>query len=93
MKGDMIYTVGFHRLDLIRLRKKDKVTGKRLYFKQKLGRDQMREIYKCALHGINLGGLGEPLNQLKNQAIFCILEAFLLCFASGIRDYIMVRPV
>ncbi|MGV6860084.1 MAG: type II toxin-antitoxin system PemK/MazF family toxin [bacterium] len=61
VKGDMIYTVGFHRLDLIRLGKRDKATGKRLYFRQKLGRDQMREIYKCALHGINLGNLGEHL--------------------------------
>jgi len=61
VKGDMIYTVGFHRLDLIQLGKRDKNTGKRLYFKQKLGREQMREIYKSALHGLNLGGLGEHL--------------------------------
>ena len=61
VKGDMIYTVGFHRLDLIRLGKKDNRTGKRLYFKQKLGREQMSEIYKCVLHGLNLGGLGEHL--------------------------------
>ena len=61
VKGDMIYTVGFHRLDLIRLGKKDNKTGKRLYFKQKLGREQMKEIYKCALHGLNLGDLGQHL--------------------------------
>lgn len=61
VKGDMIYTAGFHRLDLIRLGKKDNKTGKRLYFNQKLGREQMREIYKCALHGLNLGALGVHL--------------------------------
>ncbi|MBT7307166.1 MAG: type II toxin-antitoxin system PemK/MazF family toxin [Gammaproteobacteria bacterium] len=60
VKGDMIYTVGFHRLDLIRLGKRD-VGGKRVYFLQKLGRDQMKEIYKCALHGVGLGNLCEHL--------------------------------
>ena len=61
VKADMIYTVGFHRLDLIRLGKRDVNTGKRLYFRQKLGREQMTEIYKCMLHGLNLGQLGKHL--------------------------------
>jgi mRNA interferase MazF len=61
VKADMIYTFGFHRLDLIRLGKKDLNTGKRLYFNQKLGREQMKNIYKCMLHGLNLGQLGEHL--------------------------------
>lgn len=57
LKGDMIYTVGFHRLDLIMLGKQG-TNGKRLYFTNRLGRDQMKEIYKCVLHGLNLGHLG-----------------------------------
>ena len=57
LKGDMIYTVGFHRLELIRLNKKNQSTGKRLYFQNRLGRDQMREVYKCMLHSLNLGYL------------------------------------
>lgn len=61
VKGDMIYTVGFHRLDLIRLGKRDRQTGRRLYFKQRLGREQMREIYSCTLHGLNLGQLSQHL--------------------------------
>ena len=61
VKGDMIYTIGFHRLNRIQLGKKDKNTGKRLYFDRKLGRDQMTEIYKCMLYGLNLGQLGEHL--------------------------------
>ena len=61
VKADMLYTVGFHRLDLIQLGKRDVNTGKRLYFRQKLGRDQMTEIYKCMLNGLNLGQLGEHL--------------------------------
>lgn len=61
VKGDMIYTVGFHRLDLIRLGKRDERTGKRVYFSRKLGRDQMKEIYKRVLCGINLGSLSEYL--------------------------------
>lgn len=61
LKGDMIYTVGFHRLDLIRLGKTNPNNGKRLYFNQKLGREQMTEIYKCVLHGLNLSRLTSHL--------------------------------
>ena len=61
VKGDMIYSVGFHRLDLIQLGKRHPTSGKRLYFKQRLGREQMSEIYKCMFHGLNLGHLGQYL--------------------------------
>jgi uncharacterized protein YifN (PemK superfamily) len=61
VKGDLIYTVGFHRLNLIRLGKRDKNTGKRYYFKQKLDEGRMKEIYKCVLHGMNLGHLSRYL--------------------------------
>ncbi|MBJ7553138.1 type II toxin-antitoxin system PemK/MazF family toxin [Marinomonas spartinae] len=61
LKGDMIYTVGFHRLDLIMLGKRDPTSGKRVYFQNKLGRDQMKEVYKCMLHGLNLGKLSAHL--------------------------------
>lgn len=61
LKGDMIYTVGFRRLDLIRLGKRDPKTGRRLYFNQRLGREQMKEIYRCVLQGLNLGHLGAHL--------------------------------
>ncbi|VVC76762.1 hypothetical protein AQUSIP_20880 [Aquicella siphonis] len=56
LKGDMIYTVGFHRLNLIRLGKKGP-DGKRLYFKNRLGIEQMKQIYQCILHGLNLSKL------------------------------------
>lgn len=61
VKGDLIYTVGFHRLDLIQLGGKDPNTGKRQYYRNKLGRERMKEIYKCILHGLNLGQLGKHL--------------------------------
>lgn len=61
VKGDMIYTVGFHRLDLIRLGTKDRTTGKRQYFKRRLGREQMTEIYSCVLSGLNLKHLIEHI--------------------------------
>ena len=61
LKGDMVYTVGFHRLDLIRLNKRHPATGKRQYFQNRLDREQMREVYKCMLHGLNLGQLGKYL--------------------------------
>jgi len=56
VKADMIYAVGFHRLDLIQLGGRG-ANGKRLYFRRRLGRDRMREIYGCVLHGLNLGSL------------------------------------
>lgn len=56
LKGDMIYTVGFHRLDAIQLGKKSS-DGKRLYFLDRLGKDQMKQIYQCILHGLNLSQL------------------------------------
>ncbi len=61
VKGDMIYTLGFHRLDLIRLGKRDHRTNRRLYFEQKLGREQMKAIHTCLLHGLNLGQLSQYL--------------------------------
>lgn len=56
VKGDMLYTVAFHRLDLIKLGTRN-AAGKREYFQNKLGREQMQEIYKCILHGLNLSRL------------------------------------
>jgi mRNA interferase MazF len=60
VKGDMLYTVSFHRLNLIKLITRN-LEGKRDYFKTRLGRDQMREIYKCVLHGLNLSKLTKHL--------------------------------
>ena len=61
IKGDMIYAVGFHRLDAIRLGTRDPQTNKRLYYTRRLGRDRMKEIYGCVLHGMNLGNLAKHL--------------------------------
>jgi mRNA interferase MazF len=60
IKGDMLYTVGFHRLNRVLLGKKN-VDGKREYFNSRLGREQMRQVYQCVLHGLNLGNLGKYL--------------------------------
>ena len=56
VKGDMLYTVAFHRLELIQLGTKD-ANGKRMYFKNRLGNDQMKKIYGCVLEGLNLTAL------------------------------------
>jgi len=61
VKGDLLYTVGFHRLNLIQLGKRDPNTGKRIYYKNRLGRERMKEIYTCVLHGLNLGPLSQHL--------------------------------
>lgn len=55
IKGDMIYTVGYHRLDLILMSKDN--CGKRVYFDQRLGKEQMSEIYRCVLNGIGMSFL------------------------------------
>lgn len=56
----MVYTVSFARLESIRLGK-DKATGKRIYYANRLGRERMKEIYSCVLHGISLGSLAKHL--------------------------------
>jgi mRNA interferase MazF len=60
IKGDMIYRVAFDRLELIKIGK-DQSTGKRIYFKQRLGREQMHSIYSCVLHSLNLNHLPQYL--------------------------------
>ena len=57
VKGDMVYAVGFHRLDLIRLGKRDPQTNRRLYFRNRLGKEHMKQIYACIMHGMNMGHL------------------------------------
>jgi mRNA interferase MazF len=61
LKGDMIYTVGFHRLDLIQLGTRNPITNKRMYYNNRLSREQMKQVYQCVLHGLNLGQLGAHL--------------------------------
>ena len=61
VKGDLLYTVGFHRLNLIMLGKRDPNTGKRIYYQNRLSRERMKEIYTCVLHGLNLGPLSQHL--------------------------------
>lgn len=56
LKGDMIYSVGFHRLDLIQLGTRD-AAGKREYYKARLSRERMRTVYSCVLHGLNFASL------------------------------------
>ncbi|MDL5025630.1 type II toxin-antitoxin system PemK/MazF family toxin [Vibrio sp. TMPB1044] len=58
VKGDMLYTVSFDRLSYISLGSEK---GKRIYFQNRLGRETMRNVYSCTLHGLNLGFLAEHL--------------------------------
>jgi mRNA interferase MazF len=63
VKGDMVYALGWHRLDLLQLGKRDQRTGKRLYFTNVLSRERMREIYACVLAGMGLGHLAKCLDE------------------------------
>ena len=60
VKGDMVYTLCFQRLDLIVLGKR-RSDGKRQYHTQRLGRDVMRSVYGCILNGLGIGGVATHL--------------------------------
>jgi mRNA interferase MazF len=53
VKGDMINTVAFHRLDLVRLGRDG--TGKRKYLLEPLSDDTLRRIRNCVLKAMGLG--------------------------------------
>lgn len=59
VKGDMVYSVGFHRLDLFRMGK-DR-SGKRIYRYKPLSDDIIKKIQTCVLHGIGLSTLTKHL--------------------------------
>lgn len=55
VKGDMVYTFAFHRLDAVCIGKGD--GGRRIYHSDRLRNEQMSEIYRCVLHGIGMSFL------------------------------------
>lgn len=55
VKGDMIYSIGFHRLDLIRLGKQP--DGTRTYRFDTITPEQMNEVKSCVLRGLGLSTL------------------------------------
>lgn len=59
IKGDMIYTVSFQRLSLIRAGKD--TSGQRKYYSTILTDDQLRTVSACILHGLNLSFLTKHL--------------------------------
>ncbi|MGA2486058.1 MAG: type II toxin-antitoxin system PemK/MazF family toxin [Roseiarcus sp.] len=59
VKADMVYSVAFHRLDL--LRKGKRPDGTRNYIIRCLTEDQIREVRQCLLRSIGLSGLTKHL--------------------------------
>jgi uncharacterized protein YifN (PemK superfamily) len=59
VKGDMLNTVSFHRLDFIRVGKAE--SGKRLYYYDALGDAEMRKVRECVLSGLGLSTLTKHL--------------------------------
>jgi uncharacterized protein YifN (PemK superfamily) len=57
-KADMLATVGFYRLDLIRT-ERDRASGRRRYLQPKVSAVDLRKIYRCVLYAL---GLGEIVN-------------------------------
>jgi uncharacterized protein YifN (PemK superfamily) len=58
LKGDMVYTVGWHRLSMVLV---GKTNGKRKYHDTRLSMGLMAEIEKCFLNGIGLNRLVKHL--------------------------------
>ncbi|WP_368407098.1 type II toxin-antitoxin system PemK/MazF family toxin [Asticcacaulis aquaticus] len=52
VKGDMIYAVGLHRVDLLRLGKD--ANGKRIYQLSRLSDVHMKAISHCVLYGLGI---------------------------------------
>ena len=59
IKGDMIYTVSFKRLNLIRSGKD--ASGQRKYYTATLNDEQLNTVCACILHGLNLSFLTKHL--------------------------------
>lgn len=59
VKGDMVYAVGFHRLDLVRTGKD--IYGNRNYYFSCLSADNIKKIRECVLHGMGLSALTKHL--------------------------------
>ena len=63
-KADLVYSLGFHRLDLLRTGRD--ATGRRKYLTPKLSRETLAEVRKCV--PIRLG-----LRQLTNHPGFPLI--------------------
>lgn len=61
VKGDMIYSVGFHRLDLIWLGK-DR-SGTRIYRMDTITAEQMKRVKGCVLRGLGMSTLAKHLDK------------------------------
>ena len=59
VKADMVYSVGFHRLDLIGLGKD--ASGKRLYYYDTVSVAGMKKVRACVLNGLGMQGLTKNL--------------------------------
>jgi mRNA interferase MazF len=59
IKGDMVNTIGFHRVDFLRMGKAK--TGQRLYQYQQLPPDLLKVVRQCALHGLGFSALTKHL--------------------------------
>ena len=52
VKGDMVNTLGWHRLDLLRLKKDSE--GKRVYQNETVSAQDLKRIRQCVLRSIGL---------------------------------------
>ncbi|MDU8942816.1 type II toxin-antitoxin system PemK/MazF family toxin [Ovoidimarina sediminis] len=55
VKGDMVCTVGWHRVDLLRLGKR--LDGSRIYQKSTISDADFAQVQRCVLHGLGLSTL------------------------------------
>ena len=58
VKADMVYTMGFHRLNLPFYKSED---GKRVYVQHELSPEHLHQVRLCMLEGLGLGRLKDHL--------------------------------
>lgn len=66
VKGDMLYTVAFSRLDLFKL---GKVDGKRQYACPTVPAEEMSKVWRCVLYGLGRGDIIRSLNPPEGKTI------------------------
>lgn len=52
VKGDMIYAIGFHRIELFRDGRDE--NGKRIYSQKPLSNEHIKQIKRCVLNGLGM---------------------------------------
>jgi uncharacterized protein YifN (PemK superfamily) len=68
VKGDMIYSIGFHRLKLNLIRLGKDRSGNRIYRMDTISVEQMKQVKCCVLRGLGMATLTKHLDKTTESA-------------------------